>query len=341
MPRIPTSTIIKAYRQNRLLPILLQECRSLSSAQNELRWLWERAIEIGNANHARNQCPRKYPAPGWKRLLNLMCRARSKGMPLQYILGDQPFGHLEILCQKGILIPRPETESYTIHAAELISRYFLATGQNGSVNSSGLIRPVRIIDLCTAIQLATRNLSHNLQLGLLSDRSCTEVHFHQGDVLGHDNGHIPRIEEILETHTLQCTKGSGARESFDWDVMISNPPYISPNSLRDGTTARSVRLFEPQLALVPPANVNHPTTMDYRREDIFYHHLIALSFKLSIRLTILECGSHQQGSRVAAICKAFSKKLPRDNEWTVDIWSEGQIDHRDNTEGPCIVILRK
>jgi len=278
-------------------------------------------------------------------------------------LGDWPF--------TNYFATRPETESYTIHAAELISRYFLATGQNGSVNSSGLIRPVRIIDLCTgtgcislllhsllaprfqqlyilgidispaAIQLATRNLSHNLQLGLLSDRSCTEVHFHQGDVLGHDNGHIPRIEEILETHTLQCTKGSGARESFDWDVMISNPPYISPNSLRDGTTARSVRLFEPQLALVPPANVNHPTTMDYRREDIFYHHLIALSFKLSIRLTILECGSHQQGSRVAAICKAFSKKLPRDNEWTVDIWSEGQIDHRDNTEGPCIVILRK
>lgn len=372
MPRIPTSTIIKAYRQNRLLPILLQECRSLSSAQNELRWLRERAVNIGNANHAWKQWPKKYPAPGWKRLLNLMCRARSKGMPLQYILGDQPFGDLEILCEKGILIPRPETESYTIHAAELISRYFLATGQNGSVNSSGLIRPVRIIDLCTgtgcislllhsllaprfqqlyilgidispaAIQLATRNMNHNLQLGLLSDRSCTEVHFHQGDVLGHDNGHIPRIEEILETHTPQCTKGSGPRESFDWDVMISNPPYISPNSLRNGTTARSVRLFEPELALVPPpANMNYPTTMDYRREDIFYHHLIALSFKLSIRLTVLECGSHQQGSRVVAICKAFSKELPRDHEWNVDIWSEGQVDHRDNKEGPCIVILRK
>lgn len=35
-----------------------------------------------------------------------MCRRRSQGVPLQYILGDQPFGDLEILCQRGVLIPR-------------------------------------------------------------------------------------------------------------------------------------------------------------------------------------------------------------------------------------------
>lgn len=270
------------------------------------------------------------------------------------------------------VVTRPETESYTIHAAELISRYFLASGQNGNVEPSGLIRPLRVLDLCTgtgcislllhyllaprfqqlfilgidisaaAIQLATRNLDHNIQLGLLSDRSYREVHFHQGDVLGHDNGHNSRIEEILETYTPQCRMDPGLRESFDWDILVSNPPYISPNSLRDGTTARSVRFFEPELALVPPpANMNYSITMDYKREDIFYHHLIALSFKLSIRLTVLECGSHQQGSRVIAICKAFSTKLPRDHEWTVDLWSEGQADHCDNKEGPCVVILRK
>lgn len=100
MPRIPTSTVIKAYRQNPLLPILLQECRSVSSAQNELRWLRERAI------HAWKQWPWKYSASGWKTLLRTMCKVRSKGMPLQYILGDQPFGNLEILCEKGVLIPR-------------------------------------------------------------------------------------------------------------------------------------------------------------------------------------------------------------------------------------------
>lgn len=270
------------------------------------------------------------------------------------------------------LVTRPETESYTIHAAELISRYFLASGgQNEYVEPSGLIRPLRILDLCTgtgcislllhsllaprfqqlfilgidisaaAIQLATRNLNHNLQLGLLSDRSYREVHFHQGDVLGHDNGHNPEIDEILETYTPRWRMSPGLREGFDWDILVSNPPYISPNSLRDGTTARSVRLFEPELALVPPANMNYLSTMDYKREDIFYHHLIALSFKLSIRLTVLECGSRQQGNRVIAICKAFSIKLSEDHEWTVDIWFEGQTDHTDNKEGPCVIILRK
>ena len=35
-----------------------------------------------------------------------MCQRRASGVPLQYILGDQPFGDLEILCQRGVLIPR-------------------------------------------------------------------------------------------------------------------------------------------------------------------------------------------------------------------------------------------
>jgi len=37
-----------------------------------------------------------------------MCLWRSRGFPLQYILGDQPFGDLEILCRRGVLIPRSD-----------------------------------------------------------------------------------------------------------------------------------------------------------------------------------------------------------------------------------------
>lgn len=98
MPRLPTSLLLRAYQENPLLPLLLKECRSLESARNELRWLRERALrDTRQATRTR---------AGWRTRLRAMCHKRSQGMPLQYILGDQPFGDLEILCRRGVLIPR-------------------------------------------------------------------------------------------------------------------------------------------------------------------------------------------------------------------------------------------
>lgn len=44
--------------------------------------------------------------PKKKLRLRRMVNERARGKPLQYILGDQPFGGLDILCRKGVLIPR-------------------------------------------------------------------------------------------------------------------------------------------------------------------------------------------------------------------------------------------
>src|SRR5579872_4141434 len=38
-----------------------------------------------------------------------------KSMPIQYIMGSVPFNDLDILVQTPILIPRPETEEWTIN----------------------------------------------------------------------------------------------------------------------------------------------------------------------------------------------------------------------------------
>lgn len=92
MPRLSPRALYSASRLHPLLPLLLPQCRSLDLARNELRWLRDRVLSAR--------------APGWRRRLWSMCRLRSRGMPLQYILGDQPFGDLEILCRQGVLIPR-------------------------------------------------------------------------------------------------------------------------------------------------------------------------------------------------------------------------------------------
>jgi len=101
MPRLPHSLLLRARNISPLLQLLLYTCRTLPSAHNELRWLREHASAI--AGTQRNH-PREVGA-----LLLKLCLQRSRGIPLQYLLGSQPFGELDILCRPGVLIPRSVT----------------------------------------------------------------------------------------------------------------------------------------------------------------------------------------------------------------------------------------
>lgn len=99
MPRLPPSLLRQAYHLHPLLPLLLRPCRDLISAQNELRWFREHAISLAKLS-------RREPTSQWQHRLRQLCFERSKGKPLQYVIGNQPFGDLEILCRPGVLIPR-------------------------------------------------------------------------------------------------------------------------------------------------------------------------------------------------------------------------------------------
>jgi hypothetical protein len=96
MPRIPPTLLRLARRRNRLLPSLLPVCRDLPSSQNELRWLGEHAAEVASKQGLKDD----------KSLLQQYVSRRARGEPLQYILGTEFFGDLEIECRPGVLIPR-------------------------------------------------------------------------------------------------------------------------------------------------------------------------------------------------------------------------------------------
>lgn len=100
MPRLPTSLLREAYTIDRLLPALLGPCRDLRAARNELRWLREHVNTIAAARPARGGTLAK------DALLRDLVRQRASGKPLQYILGTEYFGELEIMCRPGVLIPR-------------------------------------------------------------------------------------------------------------------------------------------------------------------------------------------------------------------------------------------
>ena len=100
MPRIPTALLRKAQTIDPLLPALLAPCRDIHTAQNELRWLREHAENVAKTRRVKGSALAK------DTLLRRLVKQRATGKPLQYLLGSEYFGDLEIRCRPGVLIPR-------------------------------------------------------------------------------------------------------------------------------------------------------------------------------------------------------------------------------------------
>lgn len=193
-----------------------------------------------------------------------------------------------------------------------------------------------------ALELAQKNLDHNIKHGLLSSRASADLHFQRANVLGRGDDSIPAVEEILPKYFSQSAV---SRESIGigCDLLISNPPYISTSDFRDGTTARSVRLFEPRLALIPSASGFIENTYD-RPEDIFYRRILALSLKLQAKITVLECGDMKQAVRVVEMYTAMISSHLEDS--SAEIWPSTEPDLAANGFHPsdgsrCVIIKRQ
>lgn len=369
MPRLPPFLLRLANRECYLLPALLRECRDLPSSRNELRWLTEHAIEEAeklrttdlassqsrtpdSKNVATPSIPSKN-IPGWRILLRDYVKRREKGEPLQYILGTQPFGELEIVCRPGVLIPRWETEVYTSKIG-LLARTLLVEqgGKNREQELGSYERPLRVLDLCTGtgciplgiygmlknlrvksdeesetkdegklklevlgvdisttvLNLAKENLRHNISLGYLPEQAADEIVFLHADVLLPSHpAPRPAAPYLIDVIEEVLGKGIGKPEI---DILTANPPYISPIHFSSGRTTRSVRRYEPRLALVPPSCSSQSSTSRLGWStltsspspgDEFYHHILPLAKDLNARLTVLEVADTEQAERVAEL----------------------------------------
>ncbi|KAJ5779024.1 hypothetical protein N7457_006744 [Penicillium paradoxum] len=243
----------------------------------------------------------------------------------------------------------------------------MALDQNDKLKAPHKARPLRVIDLCTgtgciplllhallaphfqleitgvdislpALRLAQKNLEHNLQLGQLTHSAATSICFHRADVLGHeDDDLIPSVETILKTQSIR----SPPDQHSGYDLLISNPPYISQMEFCNGTTARSVRRFEPKLALVPP-HLGFEKE-DCRPEDIFYHRILTLAIKLRAKITVVECGDISQANRVVALHKRIASG--ESGQFSAEVWPSQERDLAQNgfhvTDGSRGVIIQR
>ncbi|UKZ83399.1 hypothetical protein TrVFT333_011207 [Trichoderma virens FT-333] len=307
MSRIPPWLFRKANRRSANIAALLPACRDLQSALNEFRWLKDHVnstTSIAKAN-----------------LLSRLCKKRGQGYPLQYILGSQPFGPLDVKCRPGVLIPRPETEAYTYHLADLIKARSLRVGEPG--------QRLSIVDFCTGTgciplllyALLYRQVEHLEVLGV--DISTQAVSL-AGDNIAHNVrlGHLPpprpnQLLYILQQDIFQDTVIEKL-QGRNWDVMVSNPPYISRRTWNHGggQIGHSVRKYEPSLALVPGNDI--PIPANWEHEDVFYSRLLDIAHNLKPKAILLEIGDEMQALRVIS---RFSKHKLSTNSH-VEIWRD-------------------
>ncbi|OSS47898.1 hypothetical protein B5807_06626 [Epicoccum nigrum] len=305
MPRVPTALLRKARTIDPFLPALLAPCRDLHTAQNELRWLREHVEKVANARRARGDTLAKGP------LLIQLVRERVRGRPLQYLLGTEYFGDLEIKCRPGVLIPRQDTAAAVKHLAELVR------------DAPNLPDELRVLDLCTGTgcipllfrhEFAAKRKDITLRiLGIdISEKSMKlarynlqkneddpEVrqgltNFARADVLADPFAELEPLAPLPVKNVLNHNKW----KPF-WDILISNPPYISPSAYWK-TTTRSVRAFEPKLALVPP---NTSNIDDTQQGDLFYPRLLEFAKELETKIVLLEIANLPQALRVAQLAK--------------------------------------
>ncbi|KAF9732041.1 hypothetical protein PMIN04_011014 [Paraphaeosphaeria minitans] len=309
MPRISTSALRKAYAIDPLLPRLLSPCRDLRAAQNELRWLREHVGNVAEARRAQGDTISQ------SAFLHDLVKQRASGKPLQYLVGTEFFGDLEIDCWPGVLIPRQDTATAVQRLARLVRKAHNSPSE------------LRVLDLCTgtgcipllfhhelyaaradvelralgidisekALQLADHNLNRLRGDKTLADKG--SLHFLQADVLAN-----PFVEARGGPgHIAVSTALRHAMLPHIWDILISNPPYISPSAYWK-TTTRSVRVFEPKLALVPPP----PTSNSgIAQGDSFYPPILGIANEVEAKIVLLEVADLDQALRVARAAQAL------------------------------------
>jgi release factor glutamine methyltransferase len=148
---------------------------------------------------------------------------RASGEPLQYVLGEWGFRRLTLTVDRRALIPRPETEMLVERCLALLD---------------GAPTP-RVLDVGTgsgAVALAIADEHPGARVTAIDVSE-------QALALAGENAERTGVAVELLCHDLFAGLPRG-----DWDLVVSNPPYVREDEL--GALAREVVDWEPGLALL-------------------------------------------------------------------------------------------
>lgn len=160
-------------------------------------------------------------------ILDAMLEQRSKGVPLQYIIGEWDFMGFTFKVGEGVLIPRPETEMLVEYTEKKLE---------------GVYRPV-VYDLCSGsgcVGLSVKKLLPSARVFMIekSDEALKYLNENR-DALG-----LSQLACVIKGDITLGYEGFSSLPKPD--VILSNPPYICSDEL--DSLQEEVK-HEPRMAL--------------------------------------------------------------------------------------------
>jgi release factor glutamine methyltransferase len=214
--------------------MLAATAEQLGNAQ-EARWLCEHASGMDSAEFSAEQD--QLVTVACAKSLNSMVRDRLSGVPLQYVMKRWAFRHLDIMVDKRVLIPRPETEQVVQVALDIARK-----------TSSD--QALRVVDLGTGSGVI--GLSMAFELGVeaahvwLTDASVDALDVARANMVG--IGRAAANVRVVHGSWWDALPQDIAGQI---DIAICNPPYIAQG---DSEVAPDVHLYEPHSALYASDN---------------------------------------------------------------------------------------
>jgi len=150
----------------------------------------------------------------------------SKGKPVQYLTGSEEFYGRTFKVNEHVLIPRPETEELVYETSKRINRLFSQDSELSLADigtGSGIIAITMKLEIPTLHVTATDLSQKAIEVAKLNANQLgADIQFLEGDL----------------SEPIQHQK---------WDIVLSNPPYISFDEA--ATLSDTVFNFEPHSAL--------------------------------------------------------------------------------------------
>ncbi|NRA67057.1 MAG: peptide chain release factor N(5)-glutamine methyltransferase [Pseudobacteriovorax sp.] len=151
---------------------------------------------------------------------------RAQGIPVAYILGEKEFFGYRFSVNPKVLIPRPETEHLVEESIAVLKR--IGDGEN------------RVLDVgtgsgCIAIAIK-KTLPNCIVEGVDVSEEALSIAIENSKKLD---------AEVKFNRANAFSINAGAQ----YDMICTNPPYVSRKAVSDGSLSKAVADFEPELAL--------------------------------------------------------------------------------------------